>query len=173
MEPAREPERPIYTVIPEIQVGRPGYIRWQLTPNGYPWPDKSGYLFGYEQGSMGGRSNLKIDCTEYASDVLVKVYDHRFSPPKAVRTIFIKSYDQFMVAKLVAGEYDVRYQDLASWSISESDTIAFSERTSETPLPNGDVEIKHFWHDQRITLYRVFNPENPIDFQPITEDQFQ
>jgi hypothetical protein len=143
----------------------PAYSRPALAPNGMAWPTKSGYFEGFEQRNTGGRSNLTVDNSKGGSDVVASVYDHTHDQP--MRVFFLLAHDQFIVAELTPGDYDVRYLDLSSGSISRSDPIQFWEVHSQ------EKDGPHIhWHDVLVTLYGKVDPEHPIHFEKIDANEF-
>ncbi len=75
--------------VPKPLSPRPHYQRPALAPNGSPWPRSSGYLL--EQ-SEDGNSVITVDNSRNDSDMLVKLFDHRFKRPAAVRMIFLYAH---------------------------------------------------------------------------------
>jgi hypothetical protein len=100
---------------------RPRYSRPALAPNGQPWPSTSAYLVGLnEPASADGNSLVTVDNKRNSSDMLVKLFDRRFERPTAVKVFFLRAHQQFQMQNLGVGEYDIRYQDLDSGVISQS-----------------------------------------------------
>jgi hypothetical protein len=69
----------------------PKYIRPLLAPNGQPWPNKSGYIKGYNRLFLNGFSNVTIDNSKNDSDVFLK-----FISLDASQLLAIQQYDVFI-----------------------------------------------------------------------------
>jgi len=82
----------------------------QLAPTGMPWPAESGYMDGYPVGNQGEDMQVLVDNSNNPSPVLVKIVDldHRAT----VRHAYVQGHAKFLVDKLSAGKYEVRYQNI-------------------------------------------------------------
>jgi hypothetical protein len=85
-------------------------LQSQVSPNGEPWPSQSGYIDGFPVGNQGEEMQVLIDNSNNASPVLVKVYD--LDRRSNVRHAYVLGRAKFMVDKLTAGKYEVRYQNI-------------------------------------------------------------
>ena len=82
----------------------------QVAPNGDPWPGQSGYIDGYPVGNQGDEMQVLVDNSNNASPVLVKIYD--LDRRSNVRHAFVLGRAKFLIDKLTAGKYEVRYQNI-------------------------------------------------------------
>jgi hypothetical protein len=82
----------------------------QVAPTGNPWPVDSGYVDGYPLGNQGDDMQVLVDNSNNPSPVLVKIVDldHRAT----VRHAYVQGHAKFLVDKLSAGKYEVRYQNI-------------------------------------------------------------
>jgi DnaJ domain len=85
-------------------------LQSQVSPNGDPWPAQSGYIDGYPVGNQGEEMQILVDNTNNPSPVLVKVYD--LDRRSNVRHAYVLGRAKFLVDKLSAGKYEVRYQNI-------------------------------------------------------------
>ena len=85
-------------------------LRTLTAPSGDRWPIASGYLAGYPLGNSGNEMQLIIDNAENPYPVFVKLYD--LDRRSNVRHIYIQPKDNFIIDKLAAGKYEVRYQNI-------------------------------------------------------------
>ena len=115
---------------------RPRYTRPSLDPNGRPWPLISGYLNAYPTASPDDLSSLTVDNRQNTSDMLVKLFDRSSEHPIAVRVLFLRAHDQFTLANVASGAYDIRYQDLDSGIISRSQPF----NLEQSQQPDGSVQ---------------------------------
>ncbi len=79
-------------------------------PSGDPWPEASGYLPGYPVGNSGGEMQVIIDNGENPSPIFVKLYD--LDRRSNVRHVYVQPKGNFIIDKLAAGKYEVRYQNI-------------------------------------------------------------
>ncbi|QOY94811.1 DnaJ domain-containing protein [Massilia sp. UMI-21] len=79
-------------------------------PSGDPWPLESGYLPGYPVGNSGEEMQVMIDNSANASPVFVKLYD--LDRRSNVRHAYVQPGATFLIDKLSAGKYEVRYQNI-------------------------------------------------------------
>lgn len=96
----------------------------------------------------GGMSSLTVDNTQNDSDVFVKLVNLDVIAPKPVRHFFIRAGSQFRAGTVVAGNYDIRYRDLNSGSLSRSDAFTLTETTTYEGTRYSDMTM---------TLYKVRN----------------
>lgn len=81
-----------------------------VAPSGDPWPEASGYLPGYPVGNTGNEMQVLIDNSANASPVFVKLYD--LDRRSNVRHAYVQPRASFLIDKLSAGKYEVRYQNI-------------------------------------------------------------
>jgi len=79
-------------------------------PSGDPWPAESGYLPGYPVGNTGSEMQVIIDNGANPSPVFVKLYD--LDRRSNVRHVYVLANASFIIDKLSAGKYEVRYQNV-------------------------------------------------------------
>lgn len=79
-------------------------------PTGDPWPQESGYLAGYPVGNNGNDMQVVVDNSGNGSPVFVKLYD--LDRRANVRHAFVAPRASFVIDKLAAGKYEVRYQNI-------------------------------------------------------------
>jgi hypothetical protein len=85
-------------------------LQSQVSPNGDPWPAQSGYIDGYPVGNLGEEMQVLVDNSSNASPVLVKLYD--LDRRSNVRHAYVLGRTKFLIDKLSAGKYEVRYQNI-------------------------------------------------------------
>lgn len=85
-------------------------LQSQVSPNGDPWPAQSGYIDSFPVGNQGEEMQILIDNSNNPSPVLVKVYD--LDRRSNVRHAYVLGRARFLVDKLSAGKYEVRYQNI-------------------------------------------------------------
>jgi hypothetical protein len=85
-------------------------LQSQVSPNGDPWPSQSGYIDGYPVGNQGEEMQVLVDNTGNPSPVLVKLYD--LDRRSNVRHAYVQGRTKFLIDKLSAGKYEVRYQNI-------------------------------------------------------------
>lgn len=81
-----------------------------VAPNGEPWPAQSGYVDGFPIGNQGPETQISIDNTRNGSPVLVKIFD--LDRRSNVRHVYVLAREIFLVDRLAAGKYEVRYQNV-------------------------------------------------------------
>ncbi len=79
-------------------------------PSGDPWPAESGYLPGYPYGNGGSEMQVLVDNSANASPIFVKLYD--LDRRSNVRHAYVQPRATFLIDKLTAGKYEVRYQNI-------------------------------------------------------------
>jgi hypothetical protein len=85
-------------------------LQAQVAPTGDPWPAQSGYIDGYPLGNQGDEMQVLVDNSNNASPVLVKIYD--LDRRSNVRHAYVLGRAKFLIDKLAAGKYEVRYQNI-------------------------------------------------------------
>jgi len=116
--PAGQPDAPpeiralavTQLVVPARQPDCDTDLQSQVSPNGDPWPAQSGYVDGFPMGNQGDEMQVLIDNSGNPSPVLVKIYD--LDRRSNVRHAYVLGRSKFMIDKLSAGKYEVRYQNI-------------------------------------------------------------
>jgi hypothetical protein len=85
-------------------------LQAQVAPTGEPWPAQSGYVDGYPLGNEGDEMQVLVDNSNNPSAVLVKIYD--LDRRSNVRHAYVLGRAKFLIDKLAAGKYEVRYQNI-------------------------------------------------------------
>jgi hypothetical protein len=85
-------------------------LQAQVAPTGDPWPVQSGYIDGYPLGNQGEEMQVLVDNSNNPSPVLVKIYD--LDRRSNVRHAYVLGRAKFLIDKLSAGKYEVRYQNI-------------------------------------------------------------
>jgi curved DNA-binding protein CbpA len=85
-------------------------LQSQVSPNGDPWPGQSGYIDGFPVGNQGDEMQVLVDNSNNPSPVLVKLYD--LDRRSNVRHAYVLGRSKFLIDKLSAGKYEVRYQNI-------------------------------------------------------------
>ncbi len=85
-------------------------LQAQVAPTGDPWPAQSGYIDGYPLGNQGEEMQVLVDNSNNPSPVLVKIYD--LDRRSNVRHAYVLGRAKFLIDKLSAGKYEVRYQNI-------------------------------------------------------------
>jgi hypothetical protein len=85
-------------------------LQAQVAPTGAPWPAQSGYVDGYPVGNEGDEMQIVVDNSNNPSAVLVKLYD--LDRRSNVRHAYVQGRTKFLIDKLTAGKYEVRYQNI-------------------------------------------------------------
>jgi DnaJ domain len=138
------------------------YIRPVLAPNGRPWPITAGYIKGLPQKYTNGHSEITIDNGRNEGDVFVKLVSiPQGAKAFPIRQFLIPAHESFVVKKVRAGTYDVRYQDLDTGAKSGSPSFELTE----TAVPNG-IEYTRY----ELTLYTVANGN--MKMRPLADDEF-
>ena len=108
------------------------YIRPTVAPNGKPWPKESGYLDDYPQDVGQAGNTLFVENIRNSSDVFAEL--RRKNQTRPLRTFFIKERSQIALDKLDAGEYVVRYRQLDSGELVESESVKLDGKQKENTL---------------------------------------
>ena len=116
--PAAQPDAPpdikafsvTQLVVPARQPDCDTDLQSQVSPNGDPWPAQSGYVDGFPMGNQGDEMQVLVDNSGNPSPVLVKVYD--LDRRSNVRHVYVLGRTKFLIDKLSAGKYEVRYQNI-------------------------------------------------------------
>ena len=136
--------------VPELTPSHPRYTRPSLAPDGRPWPSTSGYLISHPTLNLDDLSSLTVDNRQNTSDMLVKLIDRRLTAdPIAVRILFLRAHEQFTLANIAAGAYDIRYQDLDSGIILKSQPF----NLEQIQQPDGSLQ----YSVTSLTLFVVSN----------------
>jgi len=124
------------------------YVRPATAPNGKPWPTSASYLSGYQRHHTNGLSKVTVDNSQNDSDVFVKLVSTDGAKAYPVRTFYIPGHGTFTLNKVSAGNYDIRYRDLESGSLSRSEPFQLEENRTETGTQFSNLKM---------TLYKVKN----------------
>lgn len=124
------------------------YVRPSTAPNSQPWPVSAGYIDGYEKLNVNGLSSITVDNTQNDSDVFLKLFALDGQLPYPVRHFFIPAHASFTINKVEVGNYDVRYQDLASGSLSRTEQFKIEETDSSYGVEFSNLTL---------TIYKVQN----------------
>lgn len=119
-----------------------------LDPLGNPWPAKSGYIKGVRPRKISGLSNITIDNSSNDNDVHVKLTDLNGPTAFPIREVFIRARESFKIAKVTAGDYDIRYRNLSTGQISGSESFRLTEIKTQTGREFSNLTM---------TLYKVQN----------------
>lgn len=85
-------------------------LRTSVAPNGSPWPDSSGYIDGYAVANQGVQMRVEVDNAANDSNVFVRLID--LERGASVRHAYVLAHESLSIDKLVAGRYEVRYQNV-------------------------------------------------------------
>jgi hypothetical protein len=97
-------------VVPARQPDCDTDLQSQVAPNGDPWPPQSGYIDGFPVGNQGDEMQVLVDNSNNPSPVLVKIFD--LDRRSNVRHAYVLARAKFLIDKLSAGKYEVRYQNI-------------------------------------------------------------
>jgi hypothetical protein len=103
------------------------YVRPETAPNGAAWPMIANYVQGYPQEATAGESRVTLDSTESSDDVFVKLIALKGGRAWQVRTCFLPASSAFTLMKLSPGDYELRYQNLASGEVRATDIFRLQE----------------------------------------------
>jgi hypothetical protein len=85
-------------------------LRSAQAPNGAPWPDSSGYIDGYAVANQGMQMRVEVDNGANDAPVFVRLID--LERGASVRHAYVLAHETLTIDKLVAGRYEVRYQNV-------------------------------------------------------------
>lgn len=85
-------------------------LRSATAPNGAPWPDISGYIDGYAVANPGVQMRVEVDNGANDAAVFVRLID--LDRGASVRHVYLLPHEALTIDKLVAGRYEVRYQNI-------------------------------------------------------------
>ena len=91
---------------------------------------------------------MTVDNTQNDSDVFVKLVSLSDVAASPVRQFFIPAYGKFTVRKVTSGNYDVRYRDLSSGSLSRSESFNLEETRTTEGTQFSNITM---------TLYKIHN----------------
>jgi hypothetical protein len=140
---------------------KPAYVRPALAPDGHPWPRNAAYLKGLPLKYKDGYSEVTVDNSGNNSDVFVKLVSTSGKQAFPVRQFYIPAHGSFVAKNLRAGNYDVRYLDLASGDKAGTPSFALSE----TEMSDG-IQYSRY----ELTLYTVANGN--LQTRPLRDDEF-
>jgi hypothetical protein len=130
-------------------------------PNGKAWPRSAGYLARAPRAPDGGLSSITIDNRMGGFHALVKLCPVRLGPCKGLRSAFVPAGQSFTMTNLKPGQYEIRYQDVATRASAASPSISLREERTDQGTRFSKTEL---------TLYRV--ADGNMSFTPIPADQF-
>lgn len=126
----------------------PAYEGFLYAPNGATWPTVAGYVKGYKKLNTAGLSSVTVDNTQNNSNVFVKLVSLSGANAYPARQFFIPAYGKFKVINVTSGSYDVRYRDLATGSLSRSESFRLEESATASGTQFSNITM---------TLYKVRN----------------
>lgn len=143
-------QKPAPTIHPSSNpvASKPTYVKPVTAPNGRPWPTGAAYIQGYEILHRNGLSTLTVDNSQNNSSVHVRLWSIDAALPYAVRNFFIPAHSSFTVDKITAGNYDVRYRDLESGTLTKSEPFVINEIKQYDGIQFSNIKM---------TLYKVQN----------------
>ena len=153
--PAYAPPRPVYAP------PRPVYVRPTTAPNGNPWPATADYVAGYPHTHTDGYSKVTIDNSQNDSDVFVKLVSLDGAETFPVRVFFIPAGASSTLDSVTPGDYDIRYRDLDSGSLSRSQQFSLKENKTYNEVHFSNIKM---------TLYKVRNGN--MQTYPLSEAKF-
>jgi hypothetical protein len=112
-------------------------LQSQVSPNGDPWPSQSGYIDGYPLGNQGEEMQVLVDNSNNASPVLVKLYD--LDRRANVRHAYVLGRTKFLIDKLAAGKYEVRYQNILVGATRAECAVARRAALRQAAAPQPDA----------------------------------
>ncbi len=113
--------------LPQLQATVPGYVRPTRAPGGEEWPLQSDYVAGFKRLFEGGASTITLE-NRAGTDIYVKLYAMREARAFAVRWIYIKANDSFVIRDVRAGRYDIRYRDMDTGATARTDAFDLEEK---------------------------------------------
>lgn len=137
------------------------YERPNAAPNGKSWPSQAAYLSGYSIQANDGLSSVTVDNGQNDSDVFVKLVQLEAYSNRPVRHIYIPARSRFTLSSVSPGQYDIRYRDLNTGSLSRSEAFKVTQFPTETGTQYSDITL---------TLYKVSGGN--FDTYPLTESEF-
>ena len=109
-------------------------------------PYSSGYISGEPRLNNDGLSVLTVDNSQNSGDVLVKLVSLDANPTYPIRTFFMTGWSRFKITDISPGNYDVRYLDRQSGTVSKSEPFRLIERNTGDGVEYSNVSM---------TLYQV------------------
>jgi hypothetical protein len=123
-------------VVPARQPDCDTDLQSQVAPNGDPWPPQSGYIDGFPVGNQGEEMQVLVDNSNNPSPVLVKIYD--LDRRSNVRHAYVLGRAKFLIDKLSAGKYEVRYQNILLGG-ARTDCVNGKRVLRQAAAPHPDV----------------------------------
>jgi hypothetical protein len=127
----------------------------QRAPNAQPWPDRAGYVPGFERLHEDGWSELRIDNLARDGAVYVKIVAVDQRPTYVVRHVYIPARASFTVQRLRPGKYDVRYLDLQTGACARSDPVTVAEDAADASYSVLHVTLYKTRGSGRLRLYAL------------------
>ncbi len=146
---------------PEPVPAKPAYVRPAAAPNGSPWPNRAAYVRGYPVDHDDGHSDITVDNTRNDSDVFVKLVSLDTAAAYPVRQFYIPAGAKFRLDDVTAGEYDIRYRDLATGGLSRSEPFEVEETRTYDGIQYSTMTM---------TLYKV--QDGNFQTYDLGEDEF-
>lgn len=135
------------TAKPTIKENK-AYVRPSTAENGQPWPASASYVKGYPRLHADGLSTVTVDNGRNDSDVFVKLVSLNSAQAYPVRQFYIPAFGSFILNKVTAGSYDIRYRDLSNGGLSRSDKFSLEETAAYNGTQYSNITM---------TLYKVKN----------------
>lgn len=137
------------------------YSKPNKAPNGAPWPARAGYVSGYGKYNLGGLSTVIVDNEKNTSSVFVKLYSTSGNRSYPARVVYIPARSAFKLEAVMAGKYDIRYQDLGNGGYYKAEEFSLTEKSKEGGVVYSNVTM---------TLYKVQGGN--MNTYPIPEEDF-
>ena len=134
-QPARPPALQTLAVTELVIPARSADCSTELTstsaPNGAPWPDSSGYIDGYAVANQGVQMRVEVDNAANDSAVFVRLVD--LERGASVRHAYVLAHESLSIDKLVAGRYEVRYQNVDPGGVRGTCAQALKQAAAAAP----------------------------------------
>ena len=133
----------------------------RTTKEGYPFPNTSGYIKGYQVKAKTGLSTVTVDNTQGDFDVFIKIFTLSSERPQTIRAFLVKQGQKFTVKNVTRGTYDVRYRNLSSCKLFRTKQFKIREEKTSEGTRFSNIEL---------TTYKV--PNGTTRHEVIKEDNF-
>lgn len=148
---------------PPPRQAEPVYERPTAAENGTPFPETSGYVEGYAQAFIDGKTVLTVDNVENNYDIHVKLYNLDATPPALASVFFIKASDKFTVETITPGTYELRYRNLDKGDLFRTESFVLKEELDQN---SGMLMLDHL----TLKLYEIIDGD--METYPIEEEDF-
>lgn len=118
-----------------------GYVRPPTAPNGKPWPQRTGYVEGFPVLNAEGSSELVVDNTQNDVDMYAKLVALDGSISLVARNFLVSAHASFVVRKLTAGSYDLRYRNLQSGDLQRSQLFEVEDVKTSSGMQHSTVKL--------------------------------